>query len=110
MKMIFILFVVTTIGTNVKDLKDYEGDKRAGVKTLFTVFGKENGKKISSLLLFFSLLSPTILLPYPFYTGLFVLLAALSVIIFHKTEDFRLVIIIVLFILILSAFGVLNSF
>jgi len=110
MKMIFILFVATTIGTNVKDLKDYEGDKRAGIKTLFTVFGKENGKKISSLLLFFSLLSPIILLPYPFYVGLFILLAVLSVVIFQKTEEFRLVIIIVLFMFILSVFGVLNSF
>jgi 4-hydroxybenzoate polyprenyltransferase len=44
-----------------KDLKDYQGDLMNGVRTVFTVFGKKRGKKIVSICLGLSLLTPVML-------------------------------------------------
>jgi homogentisate phytyltransferase/homogentisate geranylgeranyltransferase len=46
-----IIFVALTIGPLIKDYKDYEGDNKAGVKNLFTIYGLEKGVTITSILL-----------------------------------------------------------
>jgi 4-hydroxybenzoate polyprenyltransferase len=46
-----IIFVALSIGPLAKDYKDFEGDKKAGVKNLFTIYGLEKGIKIVSILL-----------------------------------------------------------
>ena len=56
-----LLFLALSIGTMTKDLKDYEGDLRCAVKTFFTIYGKQKGKRIVSVLLCLSLLIPLIL-------------------------------------------------
>lgn len=43
------IILVFTLGTNVRDIKDIEGDKRAGIKTLPILF-EDNGKKITGFL------------------------------------------------------------
>jgi 4-hydroxybenzoate polyprenyltransferase len=45
-----ILFGFTLVSV-IKDIKDYEGDKQNGIKTLVTVFGLKNGKIISAILI-----------------------------------------------------------
>jgi len=54
-----IIFICLSIGPLAKDYKDYKGDKKAGVKNLFTAYGVKKGVMIVSILLpitFFSLL------------------------------------------------------
>ncbi len=46
-----IIFVALSIGPLAKDYKDYKGDKKSGVKNIFTEFGLEKGVKIVSILL-----------------------------------------------------------
>jgi homogentisate phytyltransferase/homogentisate geranylgeranyltransferase len=46
-----IIFVALSIGSLAKDYKDFKGDKKAGVKNLFTIYGVEKGIKIVSILL-----------------------------------------------------------
>jgi len=46
----------------IKDLKDYEGDRLAGTRTLMTVFGQEAGQSISGLLVFISLIVAPLML------------------------------------------------
>ncbi|HEC81767.1 MAG TPA: hypothetical protein ENI42_05020, partial [Thermoplasmatales archaeon] len=56
-----LIAVVLSIGPLVTDLKDYEGDKKAGVKSIYTVYGKKKGVNIASALLFIAFLSPALL-------------------------------------------------
>ena len=46
-----ILFAGYTIATTIKDPKDFEGDKAAGIQTLVTVFGMKAGKIIIASLI-----------------------------------------------------------
>lgn len=48
--VIFLIIVVYMLFTNVKDIKDKDGDLFAGVNTIPTLFGLENGKKIIAIL------------------------------------------------------------
>ncbi|MHA1693878.1 MAG: UbiA family prenyltransferase [Candidatus Helarchaeota archaeon] len=57
-----LILVALSIGPIVKDYKDYEGDKKAGVSTIFTKFGLEKGTKITSVLLFLTFLLPLVLI------------------------------------------------
>jgi len=56
-----LIFIAFSIGPLTKDLKDYEGDLLHGVKTFFTLFGLQKGRRIVSLLLCLSLLIPLFL-------------------------------------------------
>jgi 4-hydroxybenzoate polyprenyltransferase len=38
------------LGVNIKDIKDYEGDRADGIKTIPVVFGMEWGKRIIAVL------------------------------------------------------------
>ncbi len=58
---LFILIYVV-ISFNVKDLKDFEGDKAGGVKTIPVLFGKEKGRKIIAVLILASYLLSSFML------------------------------------------------
>jgi 4-hydroxybenzoate polyprenyltransferase len=74
-----LIFVALTIGSLIKDYKDYEGDKQAGVKNIFTIYGLEKGVMITSvllpvpflclLLLFHTLVDIIILIPLGLVAG-----------------------------------------
>jgi len=77
--LMFIIFAALTLGSLVKDLKDSEGDRPAGVKTFFTVYGISRGTKIVSVLLGISLLAPIALFheaPDIFFLGSLATLAS----------------------------------
>lgn len=86
-----VIFIALTIGPLIKDYKDYEGDKKAGVKNLFTLYGLEKGVKITSillpvpflclLLLFNTIIDIAILVPFGLLAG----------IVFYKMKDTRFV-------------------
>ena len=58
MMLALLIFLALSAGSVTKDLKDYEGDRRSGVKTIFTVYGLKKGMLISAVLLGLSLLTP----------------------------------------------------
>ncbi|EKE19734.1 MAG: hypothetical protein ACD_8C00118G0006 [uncultured bacterium] len=47
---IFIIAISFAILSNMKDIKDYEGDKQEGIQTMPVFFGLENSKKIMAFL------------------------------------------------------------
>lgn len=47
---IFIIAITFAILSNMKDIKDYEGDKQEGIQTMPVFFGLENSKKIMAFL------------------------------------------------------------
>ena len=75
-----LIFIALTVGPLIKDYKDYEGDKKAGVKNLFTIYGLEKGVNITSfllpvpffclLLLFHSLVDIIIIFPLGLLAGI----------------------------------------
>jgi len=56
-----LIFVVFSIGPLTTDMKDYEGDRDQGVRSIFSVYGLEKGLKIVAVFLGLSLLMPLIL-------------------------------------------------
>ena len=73
-----LIFVALSIGPLTKDLKDYEGDLQFGIKTFFTIYGLEKGRRIVTALLCLSLLIP-VLLFHRVYDVIFFVLASASV-------------------------------
>ena len=84
-----LLFLATSLGSTIKDMKDYEKDRKDGIKNIFTVFGLEKGKKISSALLLVTFLIPSLVFNLPIDISFFVIMGVLSVAVFIKFEDFR---------------------
>ncbi len=86
-----ILFAVLSVSPLINALADYEGDKQAGVKSVYTVFGLDKGKKVVSILIILMFLSPALILGT--ITDLLVLLpiALLASVAFYKKEDHRIV-------------------
>lgn len=84
-----IIFSALSMAPVLTDLKDYEGDKKASVKTLYTVFGLEEGKKMASSLVPLLFIIPALILNSIQDVALFVLLGALATFIFYKKGDFR---------------------
>ncbi len=61
----FTVIIVLTLAFNTKDVNDYKGDKKHGVKTIVTVFGQKKGRMITAVLAFAGyLLVPVLLNAY----------------------------------------------
>ncbi len=60
-----LILLYTTLIITAKDYKDYEGDCRNNVKTIFTAFGINKGKIIVSALVFLTFLTGIIVLQHP---------------------------------------------
>ncbi len=56
-RLALFILVIFTLGTTVKDIRDYRGDKTDNVYTIPAIFGPEKGKKIISLLVFIAFIS-----------------------------------------------------
>lgn len=57
-----VSFMAYTLGANVKDLKDIEGDRKAGVLTLPTLLGERYGRLVIGAFLLIAFLLPTLYL------------------------------------------------
>lgn len=84
--ILVVIFFATSVGTVIKDMKDVEGDKNYGAKTIFTEFGLEKGKRISYILLFLSFISPVLLFSEFLDIIFFTFLAIIAVLMFRKFE------------------------
>jgi len=58
---------------NVKNIKDIDGDRREGIKTIPVIFGEKRGKLIIGICLFIS----SLLVPIIFYFNLYTLILAI---------------------------------
>lgn len=88
-RAVALTFLALSIGTNVKDLKDYESDRKHGVRTLFTLLGRERGKNVCLLLLTCAYLLPLVIIPAPGLRDAAMLILALSLAAwsFHFREE-----------------------
>lgn len=59
-RLSLVIFLALSLGSFAKDLKDYQGDLRYGVRTFVTLYGMAKGKKIIVFFQFLSLLTPII--------------------------------------------------
>ena len=84
-----IIFSALSMGPVLTDLKDYEGDKRANVKTLYTVFGLEEGKRIASVLIPVMFIIPALILNSILDIAVFIVFGSSATLIFYKKGDFR---------------------
>ncbi|MFA5150082.1 MAG: UbiA family prenyltransferase [Candidatus Omnitrophota bacterium] len=64
--LLWLAFTIFFLGSNIKDIKDIEGDRRCRVYSLPVIFGERKGRKIIAFLVFLSYL----LVPFLLY-GLF---------------------------------------
>lgn len=86
-----IVFAVFSISPLINAIKDYEGDNRADVNNIYTVYGFRKGKKIVSILIVFLFLVPILI--FNTFTDILILtaLSISSSIIFYKYEKYKLV-------------------
>jgi homogentisate phytyltransferase/homogentisate geranylgeranyltransferase len=110
MVLVALIFISASVGTTIKDIKDYEAEKKAGIKNVFTVFGPERGKKITSVLLFFSLLTPLLLFNTVTDIIIFTLMASAAVLLFIKTEEQKFVIAVSFVIVALCLLRIIGGF
>lgn len=82
----WIIFISLSAGSMVKDIDDYEGDKKTGVKNIFTLYGIEKGINISASMLILSFLSPLLLFHEPIDIVVFMVSAALTIISFVRIK------------------------
>jgi 4-hydroxybenzoate polyprenyltransferase len=84
-----IIFSALSMAPVLTDLKDYEGDRRANVRTLYTVFGPDEGQRIASTLVPILFFTPALILHNLLDIILFIVFGAAATIIFYKKGDFR---------------------
>ena len=82
-----LIFITLSIGSLIKDYKDYEGDKKAGVRNLFTIYGLEKGITITSILLPFTFISPLLLFHNTIDFLVFIPLGIIAGITFKKYKN-----------------------
>ena len=81
-----VIFTALSLGPLVKDLKDFQGDLRYGVKNFFTVYGLEKGKKIIVVFLALSLVTPLALFHNLMDIIFFSLLSIIISLLFYHKE------------------------
>ncbi|MCC7160771.1 UbiA family prenyltransferase [Candidatus Nomurabacteria bacterium] len=69
-KYTFAILLIFLLVENVKNIKDIEGDKKEGIKTIPVIFGEKKGKMIIGCCLFLA----AILVPFIFYFSIYTLL------------------------------------
>lgn len=62
LKFLLAALIIFSLGANFKDIKDFHGDKRAGVKTIPVIFGEKKGKMIIGVLFFLAALGGAVVL------------------------------------------------
>ncbi|HEX7503561.1 MAG TPA: UbiA family prenyltransferase, partial [Acidobacteriota bacterium] len=87
-KIVAVIFVSFSIGSLTKDLKDYRGDSKNGIRNICTVYGYQTGKRIITGLLCFSLLTPILIYQQSFDLTFFILAAVFTSILFYASENY----------------------
>ncbi len=80
------IFVTFSLAANIKDLKDYEKDKKEGIKTLPVLLGKERGLKIVAALTSASFIIAPMLLGFSYLTIIGALFGTLNYLLLNKIK------------------------
>lgn len=83
---VLTVFFTFSLASNIKDLKDFELDKKQRIKTLPVILGEKNGLKAIALLSSISFLIPPILLGFPELVLPGIILALLNFVFLNKTK------------------------
>ncbi|PKQ14988.1 MAG: hypothetical protein CVT67_11570 [Actinobacteria bacterium HGW-Actinobacteria-7] len=86
-----VLVLIFALGVVTKDARDEEGDARAGARTLFTVYGRKRGLRITGWLVFASALLPVLIVWSPLAFAVCAVFAVTTALTFRRTGDMRLV-------------------
>ena len=84
-----LIFIAFSLGTTVKDYKDFEGDKKENVATIFTKYGLEKGSKICSIFLLITFLIPLLLIYYWIDFLIIIPMAVATVILFNWKRNLK---------------------
>jgi len=84
-----IIFVALSISPYINALSDYEADKKTGVNNIYTIYGRETGKKIVTVLIIFLFLSPLPLFYDLLDLALFLPISLIAAYIYYTHEDHR---------------------
>lgn len=82
-----LIFLLLSIAPLINAYKDHEGDKKAGARTIYTILGKERGKRIVTALVPVLFLAPALLLNSRSDIMLFGILGAAGTFAFWKFEN-----------------------
>jgi 4-hydroxybenzoate polyprenyltransferase len=88
LKLFLWITLAFFLGSHLKDIKDYKGDKNAGIKTLPTVFGERNAKIMITLILSILFLFSVILFGL-IYLVPFAILCALGASYFLNRKNYK---------------------
>ncbi|MGD1060251.1 MAG: UbiA family prenyltransferase [Methanomassiliicoccales archaeon] len=99
-----LMFLGLVVGSMVTDIKGFGEDKRAGVRTVYTIMGREKGARIVSILISLVALTPLVLFQSPQDLIVFPVLGAAAGTLFYFRMDSRPVLIIALIGLVYAAF------
>lgn len=99
-----LIFVALSLGTVVKDYKDYEGDKKDNVNTIFTKYGLKTGSRICSVCLFVTFMIPLLLIFHPIDFLIIVPISIAVVLVFNWKKNPRKVELTFLFYFIVIAY------
>ncbi len=80
----FLMFLGLVIGSMVMDIRGYEEDKVAGVRTIYTVSGMERGTRMTAGLVFVASLAPLVLFQTPVDLFAFPVMGALAALMLLK--------------------------
>ncbi|MEF8836064.1 MAG: UbiA family prenyltransferase [Candidatus Thermoplasmatota archaeon] len=84
-----IIFLALSISPYINALSDYEGDKRSGVKNIYTIYGRDKGKKIMTVLIVVLFLSPIALLQGTLDLIIIIPISLIAAYVFYVHEDHR---------------------
>ncbi len=84
-----IILVVLSVSPLINALSDYEGDRRAGVRNVYTVFGLEKGKKIVSIFIVFLFVAPGVMFHTYWDITFMLITGVISSLLFYFLEDHR---------------------
>ena len=85
-----LLFIFAAVVTLAKDIKDIKSDSKHGVKNIYTIFGRERGKKLITILLFLVMVTPLIYIRNNSILFISILSGLINCYWYYKKEDERI--------------------
>ncbi len=91
LKISLIILVVLSISPLINAIGDFKGDKKQGVKNLYTVFGYYDGKRIVTVLILLMFLTPLLIIYKTIDFAVIVPVSVIASYIFFKYTEYKLI-------------------
>lgn len=86
-----LLFILLSISPLINAISDYEGDKKSGVRSVYTIYGFKKGKTMVSVLVVILFLSPLLILHTFIDLAVFIPISLIAASVFYFYEEYRVV-------------------